>query len=376
LSGRVDARGSIGPVQPSRDRYWYAHIALGFVILAGQAGVSIAYFAVSPDGPARGTLQSICGCAVGVALVELYASRRIARWSWREGFVAVNAIASIGVLSLCAHMDGGLESPLLYLSVLPVVHLGLFASPSFVAASSAASVGAVTVIGVIDPDVKIPQESLLMLVAFVVSVAFLATLSSIHRSRLQTAHAALVEVLFRRGETDELTGCFNYRAFHERLADEIDRAMRYGRPLSVIVCDVDHFRDYNEMYGHDRGDATLAAVGAHLRSCSRASDVVARVGGDEFGILLPESTLDLATAVAGRMAALAVDDPMLPTLSIGVAALRPDDPTAKRLFRDADRAMYVAKRSGRGRAFAATEDVSGDRAAVVPAQLRRTELQA
>lgn len=365
-AGRAQADEANGrPVPDSDDRFWQGHLALGFAILAGEAGAALGYFAASSRGPDRATLLIIAGCTAMSAVFGLLVSRRISRLSWRERFIAVTALASTALLAMCAHLDGGLDSPLVYLSVLPVIYLGLLASPTLVSISGAASVASVAVVGLTDADIKTPQESLLMLIAIVSGTVILAIGSSIHRERLRVAHTALVAELFRRGQTDELTGCSNYRAFHERLTDEIDRAIRYHRPLSLIVCDVDQFRAYNDRYGHDRGDATLAAVAAHLRCCSRSSDIVARIGGDEFAILLPETSLDAAATVAQRITSGAADEDGLPTISAGVAALRVDQPSGKRLFRDADQAMYAAKKAGRNRAVTATEELR-QRLSVVP----------
>lgn len=344
------------PAPTSQDRFWHAHIALGFAILAGEAAAAVGYFVATPQGPSRPTLQVIGAVVAGCAVLGLLLSRRLSRSSRREQLVAVNALASTTALAVCAHLDGGLESPLLYLSVLPVIFLALVASPKIVSVSGAAAIASVAVVGLSDPDIRIPQESLLMLVAVVSGTVVLAIGASIHRARLHAANTALMNELLRRGQTDELTGCSNYRAFQQRLADEIDRSMRYGRWLSLIVCDIDQFRAYNDRYGHDRGDETLAAVGAHLQSCARSSDIVARIGGDEFAILLPETGIEEANSVAQRITAGAAEDPALPTLSAGVACLRADQPTGRRLFRDADQAMYAAKRAGRSRVVVATEE--------------------
>jgi len=189
---------------------------------------------------------------------------------------------------------------------------------------------------------------------------------------LQSGEEALMQELADRSVTDGLTGCRNHRAFHERLAEEVARAIRHQRPLALILCDVDHFKQFNDQFGHASGDQTLAAIGARLRACARSTDVLARIGGDEFAILMPETTTEAATAVSARIVALARAGPgpsVEATLSIGVAGLDPAEPTAKRLLRDADRAMFSAKALGRGQAVTAVSDVRRPRPPAQPTLL-------
>jgi GGDEF domain-containing protein len=97
------------------------------------------------------------------------------------------------------------------------------------------------------------------------------------------AHAVLVE----QAATDPLTRLANHRAFHERLREELSRALRHERPLALVLLDVDHFKAINDSLGHERGDTVLAAVAATLSDVARTEDVLARLGGDEFALLMP-----------------------------------------------------------------------------------------
>jgi diguanylate cyclase (GGDEF)-like protein len=339
----------------SRDRFWRSHIALGFAVLLAEAGAAVAYFADSPHGPHRGLLLAISGAVGAAALAGLALSAQIARLSWRALFITVTSVACIIVLAGCAALDGGIESPLMYLCVLPVIFLALLVPPRSVLVAAAVACTSTLVNGLRDGDIRFPQESLIMLSAVVVGMSVLSVASSMHRTQLKAADIALVKELFHRGVTDELTGCRNFRAFHERLGDEVDRANRYGNSLCLVVCDVDYFGSYNDRYGHAQGDTTLANVGRRLRESARSTDIVARVGGDEFALLLPETSLRDATTVAERL--LRGREPGTPTLSIGVAQLSVSEPTAKRLFRDADRLMYAAKRAGRARVVSSDEQL-------------------
>ncbi|NJL29875.1 MAG: diguanylate cyclase, partial [Thermoanaerobaculia bacterium] len=105
----------------------------------------------------------------------------------------------------------------------------------------------------------------------------------------------------RLANTDGLTGLYNHRHFHERLQQEIERAERYRRALALIMVDLDHFKAYNDTYGHPRGDEVLIEVSRLLRQASRTTDIAARYGGEEFSLILPETTRTDARRVADRI---------------------------------------------------------------------------
>jgi len=160
--------------------------------------------------------------------------------------------------------------------------------------------------------------------------------------------------------TDSLTGVANRRAFSERIDNEWRRTGRSGLPMALILADVDHFKMYNDHYGHQSGDAALADVArAMCRAANRAQDLVARYGGEEFAILLPETDAAGAACVAQRvldeLAALGIAHAVSPTApllsaSMGIAALVPDRlDTSAALIRTADAALYQAKADGRNR---------------------------
>ena len=155
--------------------------------------------------------------------------------------------------------------------------------------------------------------------------------------------------------TDALTGCRNRRFLEDELPREVERAARYGRRLSVVMCDLDRFKAVNDTYGHATGDAALRAVGHYLESHRRATDWVSRFGGEEFVIVLPETGLEEAVAIAERtrrgLGALTVDVDGVPitiTASLGVATYRTDQgDTSETLLHRSDEAMYLAKAAGR-----------------------------
>ena len=150
--------------------------------------------------------------------------------------------------------------------------------------------------------------------------------------------------------TDALTGLTNHRAFHERLAQELARARRQNDPLSVIALDIDHFKSINDTYGHAEGDAALEAIARELSAQSRSFDVVGRIGGEEFALILPGVDAAEAHLVAERcrraIATLTIHGRSI-ACSAGVAAFPADDADGHRLLELADGALYWAKRSGR-----------------------------
>ncbi len=154
---------------------------------------------------------------------------------------------------------------------------------------------------------------------------------------------------------DGLTKAFNRRYLDRRLADELARAARFYRGLSVILLDIDHFKQVNDAHGHQFGDQVLSFVSATIQASLRESDVLARYGGEEFCVILPETDLDAATLAAERLRAAVSSSPVLSldrsaslTVSAGVAAMRKGD-SAEALLARADQALYKAKEAGRNR---------------------------
>jgi diguanylate cyclase (GGDEF)-like protein len=155
-------------------------------------------------------------------------------------------------------------------------------------------------------------------------------------------------------ETDALTGLYNQRFFHETLRREVLRAQRYERNLALIVFDVDDFKGINDQIGHLAGDRVLAQASDRLRDAVRSVDVACRIGGDEFAVILPESTAQDAEQLYRRVqssmrgTSLGPDEERL-RLSAGIAELQHGD-TAAGLFERADAALYRAKDQGKDRA--------------------------
>jgi len=153
--------------------------------------------------------------------------------------------------------------------------------------------------------------------------------------------------------TDSLTGAWNVRAFRELAGQEIARARRSGRPLTLACLDMDRFKDVNDLRGHEAGDEVLKSVVVLLKAQLRVTDLVARLGGDEFAILLPESGREAALLPLERIRNTLQADMQakgLPvSVSIGTVTFPAPPPSVDEMLRQADARLYEAKRSGKNR---------------------------
>ena len=162
----------------------------------------------------------------------------------------------------------------------------------------------------------------------------------------------------RLSTLDSLTELYNHRYFKQSLSQEIDRATRYDIPVSLLMIDIDKFKDYNDTYGHPNGDAALVELARILNETKRSVDIAARIGGEEFVLILPETTKESAFHLAERIRSTveAIPIPTLDnkgesrlTISIGIAEFPTDAAREDELMLKADDALYEAKRSGRNK---------------------------
>jgi diguanylate cyclase (GGDEF)-like protein len=184
--------------------------------------------------------------------------------------------------------------------------------------------------------------------------------------RLRERNERLVATLRETATCDSLTGVLNRGAFEEHLRAERARSLRNGRPYAVAIIDVDHFKLVNDEHGHAAGDAALVRLAALVRANTRAGDVFARVGGEEFALLLADTDLEQAAVLAEGLRGLVrretAYDPVPLAVSIGVAAADPEGQADVMLA--ADRALYGAKRAGRDRVMRGAAGATGVRPAL------------
>jgi len=203
------------------------------------------------------------------------------------------------------------------------------------------------------------------LVAFLTMTAMISIIVAVVL-RLRERNERLVAQLRETATCDSLTGALNRGAFEEHLRMQRARSLRNGRPYAVAIIDVDHFKLVNDQHGHAAGDAALVRLAALVRANTRAGDVFARMGGEEFALLLADTDLEqaamLAEGLRGLLRRETAYDPVPLTVSIGVAAADQDGEADVMLA--ADRALYGAKRAGRDRVMPDASCNSGARPAL------------
>ena len=188
----------------------------------------------------------------------------------------------------------------------------------------------------------------------------------LNERRLNEERTQMLEKLKKLSITDGLTKLFNSRHFYNQLKGEIERSNRYGYELSLLLLDIDNFKDFNDTYGHLEGDKVLVRMGRMINACLRRMDTAYRYGGEEFTIVLPGTHGEEARTVAERLrSAVAAEDfsagkavDVKITISIGVTQYRQGEAVADFVQR-ADQAMYQSKQSGRNRVSCSFEEPAG-----------------
>jgi diguanylate cyclase (GGDEF)-like protein len=174
--------------------------------------------------------------------------------------------------------------------------------------------------------------------------------------QLSTERTRMMEKLQKLATTDGLTKLYNSRSFYSQLELEVDRYNRYRHPLSLLLLDIDNFKEFNDTFGHLEGDKALVRFSQIIKSCLRTNDSAYRYGGEEFTVILPETNGDEAKTVAQRIRSSLESEKFSPTpdknakitISIGVTQYFPKEELSA-FIRRADRAMYLSKKNGRNR---------------------------
>lgn len=274
--------------------------------------------------------------------------RRESRWK-----VAIETWVMIVFITWVVWLTGGLQSPLLNLYLLPIItsalslgklatllELGLITACYILLGRSSTEPPAFSLGGA---AVLLAQLAPMLLVAYITTMFSADIRYGLNKAKLLS-------------ETDELTGLYNMRGFYLIMERAFAQAVRYLRPLSVLMIDSDNLKAVNDEHGHDAGNELLRLVAAGIKSQLRSTDVLARYGGDEFVVLLPDTGTDGTRDVAARIRDSIAGRPLelraksVPiTVSIGLASYPDDGHSMDTIMQRADEAMYRAKAEGRNR---------------------------
>jgi diguanylate cyclase (GGDEF)-like protein len=315
---------------------------------------------VMPHGP-HGNVHGLRWLALGELITGVLILLMPRRWRRFIPLIVVyGAVMIVSVSVLCNGEQHG-DAPTLteFFYTWPAVYVGYFfqrwMTPVFIAVVGACYAATLAIMG-LSGNVQIRW----LLVTVVVAGLTIAA------QAIRTQVDGLVRRLEETARTDTLTEMPNRRAFDERLSLEIERSARLGEPLSLLMGDIDHFKALNDRFGHAAGDGALASLGRVLMSECRAIDTPARIGGEEFAVLLPSTDAAAALVTANRLRAaisqITDSDGRPLTISFGVAEHPGDGATAGDLIAAADRALYAAKAAGRDCARRAEHFAGGDRA--------------
>jgi diguanylate cyclase (GGDEF)-like protein len=183
---------------------------------------------------------------------------------------------------------------------------------------------------------------------------YLCTL--IGNASVAITRAKLYQKMEMLATTDGLTLLYNHRTFQEQLAKEVERARRYKRPLSLLLMDIDHFKKFNDTYGHPVGDLVLKEIAICIKQSIRINDIPARYGGEEFAVIIPETSQEGAMIIAERIrrtveqhTIISLDKRLNVTISVGCSVMPLHGSTPQTLIDSADKALYFSKENGRNR---------------------------
>jgi diguanylate cyclase (GGDEF)-like protein len=345
---RVSARSDVASEGADDQRFWARHVRISTVLYGLCCATILGYAAATSDGPHRAAMAVLVTVAMAAALLFDRARWYVARSPHRMRLLYGWSGLTMSLVTLASWLDGGVNSPLCLLLFIALNYVALAYPPRALVVLAFVAMAVYLLLAVIGSDTD-TWPRLLMSTMMIGLSGYLGALAARNHWSQAEAQAALSTSLAQLATLDHLTGCLNRRAFDSRLAAEVDHAHRLGRGLSVLIVDVDHFKQVNDGHGHLVGDQVLSRVSAALRDTCRAGDIVGRIGGDEFAVILPDTRGEVAAAQGERLR-LAAHDLHLPvpvTLSIGAAQLTRAVDTSQRLLQAADLALYEVKSAGR-----------------------------
>jgi diguanylate cyclase (GGDEF)-like protein len=308
-------------------------IGVGVRLTLATCAAGWLYVAATWDQPERSLIASFFGIGAIVALLfVLLPHERIVRSRLREPFFLFWSIVNIALTVVVVAADGGSTSPLALLFFVPVV----FAALSYPLISVIA-IGALDNVAYIAVGVAGERPDPQYVGFFAFSLACVATLCGWHARNQERRRGDLARV----SRADPLTGCLNRRGFEERFEAELSRASRSGRPLGLVMLDLDHFKEINDTRGHAAGDAVLRWAVDVMSDVVRPMDTIGRIGGDEFAVVVPGAGPDDSAAVAGRIQTALVERA---PASFGVACFPTDGADLDELHRSADGQLHAGKR--------------------------------
>ncbi|HEX2161146.1 MAG TPA: diguanylate cyclase [Thermoleophilaceae bacterium] len=333
-----------GRAAMARTAFWFALAgsALALLVLAPPQG---------PDIDVTGLVVVAVGSAT-LAAIALIGFDRIPLWCFHAGTVLATLLATVAIYSF------GDQAPYGPLPYLWIAVYAFYFFPLPAALVHTAVLGALfgVELGLRDLDWT-PIDSW---VATIVTLSTAGLVVGVIRDRL----TGMISRLTDAARTDPLTGLLNRRGFEEAFDVELERARRADRGLSVIVGDLDRFKELNDRFGHAAGDDVLCRVGETIRAMKRSWDVAARIGGEEFAIVAPDTDEHGAYVLAERLR-VEIEETFEPpgagqlTASFGIVSFPIHGQTGEALLQAADQALYAAKRLGRNRAVISSAEVPG-----------------
>jgi diguanylate cyclase (GGDEF)-like protein len=346
--GGVSARSDVAREGPDDQRFWARHVRISTVLYGLCCATILGYAAATGDEPYRAALALVVVVSMGAAILFDRARWYVARSPHRMRLLYGWSALTLSLVITVSWLDGGANSPLCLLLFIALNYVALAYPPRALVALAIAAMAAYLLLAVLGSDTD-TWPRLLMSTMMIGLSGYLGALAARNHWSQAEAQTALSSALAQLATSDHLTGCLNRRAFDSRLAAEVDQAHRLGRGLSVLLIDVDHFKQVNDGHGHLIGDQVLSGLSAALRDACRAGDIVGRIGGDEFALILPDTTGEVAAALGDRLRVAAADLhlPVPVTLSIGAAQLTRGVDTSLRLLQAADLALYDVKSAGR-----------------------------